>query len=544
VDKPAIRHASVGLCETYPNGGRVRGDITLVPGTETAIGLDTSGLHVTLSPAPDDGWVRRNVTVEGAVAARVVNYYSELGRVYIPFEQGGLGDVIKVMFDSITTSSPAETSAVYTFRRLEEPRATLSAWINDQWRDVNPLEVVGARPLRLRLAFTKAMDRDAVLAAVDSGSPGLTAVQWQSDRVLEFEVQSPPPAIKINLDEARDCDGLWVLGGLPALFTGTPPRLMAFKPGSAATSPLGALVPNVVTAVTSPDGAHLLVTCTAETTGWHPSYGGVKLVIDASTGAAREVDLPGTPVGWASEGSFVLVSGENWLIVDAQGRLVRQGDVPLGYNVASSSPDGTRLVSIRIKYDEWEEGIAYSADLAITDLANNRTTYFEDFTWVHSATDCYHYVAPVWSPDGARIAGVSDQAPHRGIRIADLSTGQVSTAVPMSGDGCLSSRQLSWSPDGKWWLLGDEIIASAGGSGTSRRLRGGPHGDLWGRHCWSPDSKYVAYGGGWGYVVVVSVSDSKAMHIQEGHFVCGWTKTGELRFITWPDYPYQYSPDW
>ncbi len=105
----------------------------------------------------------------------------------------------------------------------------------------------------------------------------------------------------------------------------------------------------------------------------------------------------------------------------------------------------------------------------------------------------------VWSPDGKRMAFVSDRDGLFGLYVVEAETRAVRRVVLGSGDA--SSPQ--WSPDGKSlaYLISGEAsglyVVSADGTGEARRLAASEGNNRFGvgigSHAWSPDGKWVAF---------------------------------------------------
>jgi Tol biopolymer transport system component/DNA-binding winged helix-turn-helix (wHTH) protein len=97
-------------------------------------------------------------------------------------------------------------------------------------------------------------------------------------------------------------------------------------------------------------------------------------------------------------------------------------------------------------------------------------------------------VAPTVSPDGARIAYVSVESPHRRVIVQDVDGGE-----PVSLFSAPEAGALRWSPDGSelmFWARGagtDGLYLAPGRGGAARRISK----QLF-VTCWSPDGSMIA----------------------------------------------------
>ena len=99
----------------------------------------------------------------------------------------------------------------------------------------------------------------------------------------------------------------------------------------------------------------------------------------------------------------------------------------------------------------------------------------------------------VYSPDGKRMAYVTDASGEEAIQTADAwGRGDVKTVMPPNSRGWL--MPLTWSPDGKWLAYADELhnlyVLSADG-GTPRLVDHSDQNEIT-EYTWSPDGRYLA----------------------------------------------------
>ena len=103
-----------------------------------------------------------------------------------------------------------------------------------------------------------------------------------------------------------------------------------------------------------------------------------------------------------------------------------------------------------------------------------------------------------WSPDGRRVAFLSDRSGEEEVYLVDAAGGE-SKQLTRGGRGFRT--QLVWSPDGKWLLFADKYLRLNlvdAASGALEVVVRGDTDDGWERwgiqdYVWSPDSKWIAY---------------------------------------------------
>ncbi|RIK66632.1 MAG: hypothetical protein DCC65_08785 [Planctomycetota bacterium] len=104
-----------------------------------------------------------------------------------------------------------------------------------------------------------------------------------------------------------------------------------------------------------------------------------------------------------------------------------------------------------------------------------------------------------WSPEGRRIAFISDKSGEEELYIADQAAASPWKHLTTGGKGF--RMQPVWSPDGKWLLFSDKSMRLnlvAADSGQITTIDQGEYDDGWERwgiqdYTWSPDSRWIAY---------------------------------------------------
>ena len=113
-----------------------------------------------------------------------------------------------------------------------------------------------------------------------------------------------------------------------------------------------------------------------------------------------------------------------------------------------------------------------------------------------TASDGVHDRSPAWSPDGARIAWLSDASGEYQLMIGDQTGAARPRVVPLPSNAFFSAPV--WSPDGKLLLLEDNHLnlwSIDVAAGTATKLDTDTYDDPGRRFdaAWSPDSQWVAY---------------------------------------------------
>jgi tricorn protease len=134
-----------------------------------------------------------------------------------------------------------------------------------------------------------------------------------------------------------------------------------------------------------------------------------------------------------------------------------------------------------------------------------------------------HDRAPVWSPDGARVAWLSDASGEYALMVGDPLGLEEPRALALPGGAFFSSPR--WSPDGVHIVLADNHLnlwlLDVDGGGTTR-IDSDTYADP-GREfdaVWSPDSRWIAYSKGLDShmraVFAYSLDERRAVQITDG----------------------------
>lgn len=255
---------------------------------------------------------------------------------------------------------------------------------------------------------------------------------------------------------------------LPPPVTGT-----ALGPVTTTSVP-DALVPGLY--VMRPDGSDVVRVATGTRVfSWSPDgrsiavdQGGTLRVVAADGSAGRTLAAAGTgiyaPV-WSSDGSQIAFGR------GADGLLV----------VPADGSGGATLVDADAAYHSW------TPDGRLSAIRNSTApvVYERDGTSRVLATDAWGSVPPAWSPDGSRVAYLS----NRIMMVAAAGSGARPLTEPCCGSEFAGSP-LAWSPDGRRvaFIDGADVRAVAVDSGEVTTLVAKAT-----TPAWSPDGLRLAF---------------------------------------------------
>jgi dipeptidyl aminopeptidase/acylaminoacyl peptidase len=112
-------------------------------------------------------------------------------------------------------------------------------------------------------------------------------------------------------------------------------------------------------------------------------------------------------------------------------------------------------------------------------------------------------VEPTWSPDGTRVAFISDRNGFNNLGVIDLATGEETMLLVED----VEHSEPRWSPDGRWITFTKNLdyqyhifrIPAEGGEAEQLTQRGGVNGgsratgQTRGMHMWHPDGERIVY---------------------------------------------------
>ena len=181
------------------------------------------------------------------------------------------------------------------------------------------------------------------------------------------------------------------------------------------------------------------------------------------------------------------------------------------------SPDGARAVYPLTIVDEPANG--YQTHLWIVTIAprGNGGQGQRQLTTARARD-----TGPRWSPDGSRLAFLSDRGGSKQIGVITVDGGEARPAT----SGALSPSEFAWSPDGKWLAFTGKPEPAARGEQSDVRVISRLHYKQDGEGFWD---------GRWKQIFVVSASGGEARQVTQGeydHAGPAWSPDGALLAYT------------
>jgi dipeptidyl aminopeptidase/acylaminoacyl peptidase len=196
------------------------------------------------------------------------------------------------------------------------------------------------------------------------------------------------------------------------------------------------------------------------------------------------------------------------------------------------SPDGSRIVYVRMSYDIMSDRPRRNLWLVNSDGTNNRPL----------RSEAKNFTSPRWSPDGARLAYVSAAEGSPQLYVRWMDSGQTALLTNLTQ----GPEAITWSPDGKWIAFSQFVPADKKPLATPPPK---PDGAQWAPPVKVVDSMiYRADGAGWlepgfTHIFIVSAEGGSPRQLTEGDF----NDDGPLSFT--PDgkklvFSANRGPDW
>ena len=247
----------------------------------------------------------------------------------------------------------------------------------------------------------------------------------------------------------------------------------------------------------SPDGTQLAFTAQEENNSQ-------LLVMDANGRHLRQLVERGAgnePLSWSADGRYIVFESSQ-----AASTVIRAVDVETGETHSLTERLGELSTDFRWSPDGQQAVFAvHQPDNNTFDLyIMNRDCIDDpaqcDFRRLtESAADDR---VPEWSPDGDRVAFLSDRNGPLQLYVMDAHCEEDTCATERLLDAEVNASTLAWSPAGRWLVFG----ISAGGYGSLLHLvdmncndcdtpiyRITPDGDVDSAAAWSPDGAQLAY---------------------------------------------------
>jgi len=190
------------------------------------------------------------------------------------------------------------------------------------------------------------------------------------------------------------------------------------------------------------------------------------------------------------------------------------------------SPDGRRIVYVRTFMDKMKDLARSSLWVIDADGQNHRPL----------SNGASNDVSPRWSPDGTRLAFLSDAQGSTQLYIRWMDTGQTARLTSLTEP----PDNISWSPDGRWLAFSQRVPAKPGQSLAD--LPAPPEGAEWAKPPIQIESlNYRVDGAGYlkeeyAHIFVIPSVGGTARQVTSGNFnhegTPAWARDGQFFYIS------------
>jgi|GEM_PF-3933991 len=519
-----IDRAWYSLKVTQPTGEYLADHLPL-PSLAGTVPVQPFTLNVQLTPWPDPEWFSQ-VEVQGVITSQPNPFLLGQGILSLDFPEGTAEQVLSVTLPNVN----GEESVTYRLERRELPTMTMEIHTGTDWVPVSPAQAYQAEHPMLRFTFDQPVNKVSVNEALKSPVWPYDAKvelnwRWADDQTVLVDLKTFPPALAWSFTGVRTVSGLPLTASVPAVHIAQPAQLIAIDPINQSERVIGTVPVELTAGGVSPSGQHLLL---------HGDWVRVS-GMDWSEGVSWLYPLNGAEpqrLERAAAGiTFFPLTSDSPVTVE---RTTGQAH--------ALSPDRTLIAKL---YDEdfgttEEPGWLYAHDLVIQDLEGKRVQVIRNVMKLFAPPKEYPLRPTlVWSPDGKRIATLTDE-PGRGgaILVIDLESREIKRVATLPADGPpATTYDLAWNGDR--FIVGRSVLDSGGNLLMT----------LPGSGSFSPDGKWIQvrvpvpdhHDPSWGEIGLAPLEGGDVQMLGEGMPV-GWLPSGELLIIRWPDWRHRYMP--
>ncbi|HWI52521.1 MAG TPA: hypothetical protein VNT01_10325 [Symbiobacteriaceae bacterium] len=530
-DTPWFVHLTADQMEEWEGGGSMLGTLSMRKSGTATVDAGQFWLRGSLLPGPSAAWWAEHLILEGVTPnLKQVGESGPDGMFHFRIPPGKPGDSFRLTLKDVLLDDGTTGHVAVTFCRQTPPRVAVTY----KGAPLPPALPVEA-PLTLRLTFTAEMLRETVERAL-TGPHGkedrrdgdwITDLKWLDDRTLELTAGQVPPVMQFNLAGAQDVHGLFLVGGVPRLFAGDPPRVLAVDPATGKESRLADLQPEPDAAVLAPDGKSLRLVSRQFAPGWGSSKWQTKLV-DLTTGKVQEINPQ--ELWLPAHGVDVRYEGKDSLLVTRGAQETVLTGFTAGVDSFLLSPDGQWIAVL-------ERSGAYSPEsyqpvrfLIVSADGKTRKALTGEARMWRPGKDGLMLYGPVWSPDSTRIA-FTQPGSAKGtamLVVADVAAGALKTVAADLAGAQAYLDPVSWSPDGRSIQAGPLLVDAATGK-VERTVDG-----IGMMPFWSADGQWLLFQREeWGEVTAVNLRTGERKSLGQGKAL-GWRPDGTAVLIRWP----------